>query len=244
MFVSRLPLVEFYTELLPAAREAGYKIVLTALAREADAPSFYHDVERYWTSLHDATGPHILFVLAGWNAGEALHDHGIPHRWAEGAVGSNHIALAGRQRLHWTGGLGDPPSWESNSVLKRGSPRLEADIDIASRHTLEITELRRFLRLSEADLPCLVFTVLKSTPNSHSVFIPVEFSRLRARADRSGWRAPSLGPFHELDGEDERYGEGDLGFAVNDVAVGVSAELTEVGEPRVGPLHRPAHAER
>ncbi|MFD9098320.1 hypothetical protein [Streptomyces collinus] len=71
-----MPIVDFFQHMLPASRAAGYKIVLTMLVREADAPRIYQDIGRYWTSLHDATGPDILFVFAGANAATRL-DTGV-----------------------------------------------------------------------------------------------------------------------------------------------------------------------
>ena len=44
----------------------------------------------------------------------------------------------------------------------------------------------------------------------------------------------------ELDGQDERDGQGQLTEALGGVAVGVAAELAEVGHPRVGAFHWPA----
>lgn len=66
---------------------------------------------------------------------------------------------------------------------------------------------------------------------------------IRARASRSGVRAPAVGPFDELHGEDRGDGQRELGESLVDVAVGVAAELTEVRQPAVGPLHGPTHPE-
>ena len=59
----------------------------------------------------------------------------------------------------------------------------------------------------------------------------------------SGGAVPAVGPLDELDGEDERDGESDLGETVDGAAVGVAAQLPEVGEPRVGALDCPAQPE-
>jgi hypothetical protein len=61
-------LIEFYKSYRRALRERGFKILLLALIREADAPTFYSDLERYWTSLDDVTGKQILFAVAGSSA--------------------------------------------------------------------------------------------------------------------------------------------------------------------------------
>jgi hypothetical protein len=183
MYTSRVPLVEFYQNLLPAAQMAGYKIVLTAVAREADSPRFYEDVRRYWTSLHDATGPDILFVFAGANAAKELDDYGIPRRRDSVAVISDHIALArddGKRRMHWQGSSRSPDDWDPMLTFRRGRPDLVPEEDLARDQTLEIQALRRFLGLREVQLPCLAFTLLSPGPYDELPLVTVPFSRFEA----------------------------------------------------------------
>lgn len=165
MFTSRVPLVEFYKNLLPAARFVGYKLVLTALAREADAPDFYADVKRYWSSLHDATGPDILFVFAGANAAETLNNQGLRHKREPVVFCTDHLAFEGiddkKWKMSWPGRFRDTEMPWANDLpaFRRGRPVL-GDDNLATNHTLEIYDLRRFLGVREAQLPCLVFTLL------------------------------------------------------------------------------------
>jgi TIR domain len=166
MLISRVPLIEFYRNLLPSARMAGYKLVLTALVREADAPAFYEDVKRYWTSLHDATGPDILFVFAGANAAEELNEHGIRHGREPVAFRSDQVALAGlnekRWHMHWRGQFmpqSFPDMANAEPAFRRGTPHLDDSRNLGRDHTLEIRELRRFLGLREEQLPCLAFVL-------------------------------------------------------------------------------------
>src|SRR6266545_1546342 len=162
MFVSQVPLVEFYKNLLPAAESAGYKLLLTVLAREADSPSFYEDVRRYWTSLHDATGSDVLFVFAGANAARELDERGVRHRRGSIAVPSHHAALAGdvnKRAIRWDGPFHQPDTFRPRPELGKGQPHLDKE-DIATHHTLEMYALRRFLGIQESQLPCLVFLLL------------------------------------------------------------------------------------
>jgi hypothetical protein len=62
------------------------------------------------------------------------------------------------------------------------------------------------------------------------------------RIGRSG-KAPAVPPVHELHRDDQRDGQRQLGPAVSRAAVRVSAELSEVREPRVGALDWPAKSE-
>ena len=64
-FVEHVSLVDFYKIHLAEVRRRGFKLLVLALIREADAPGFYEDLRRYWTSLDDVTGDHIVFAVAG-----------------------------------------------------------------------------------------------------------------------------------------------------------------------------------
>jgi len=46
--------------------------LILALVRDAEVPSFYSDIQRYWTSLDDVTGKHALFAVAAANAAGAF----------------------------------------------------------------------------------------------------------------------------------------------------------------------------
>lgn len=63
--VEHISLVEFCKLHLEQVRRRGFKLLILALIREADAPGFYEDLRRYWTSLDDVTGDHIVFAVAG-----------------------------------------------------------------------------------------------------------------------------------------------------------------------------------
>lgn len=138
MFQSQVPLVDFYQNLLHAAKRAGYKMVLVALAREADSPAFYDDIKRYWSSLHDATGLDILFVFAGANASKELKDNGIRHRREPIAFVSDHIAFTGYDEKKWR------MYWDGNS--RPSSP-------------LRYPEMDRYRSSAHLSQPCMERTV-------------------------------------------------------------------------------------
>src|SRR6516165_4235672 len=75
--ISKVMLTEFYDRLISPLVEArlaklnephSYYILILALVRDADAPTFYSDIERYWSSLDDVTGDRVLFAVAGPDA--------------------------------------------------------------------------------------------------------------------------------------------------------------------------------
>lgn len=181
MDISPVPLVEFYKNLLPEAQSVGYKLVLTALAREADAPDFYQDLKRYWSSLHDATGPDVLFIFAGANAAGELHSHGLADRRKPVAYGSPHLAFEGtharKGRMHWRGRARQPASDER---FRFGRPRLDHKDDVATNHTLEVGALSHYLDIPESRLPCLVFTLLVPR-NDRPLRVSVPWSTLQGQ---------------------------------------------------------------
>src|SRR5215471_15711937 len=141
MLRSRVPLVVFYSALLPAAAAAGYKIIVTALVREADSPAFFEDIKRYWSSLHDVTGPHILFVFAGADAAKKFNEWGIHDGYKPIVYYSQHMAVGGESlRITLRRALS---TWH-HEYFRYGDPLLEEE-DLAREHTLELYNLRCFL---------------------------------------------------------------------------------------------------
>jgi hypothetical protein len=140
--------------------------VLAALARDADSPMFYDDVKRYWSSLDDATGPDILFVLAGANSAKELKEEGISASTKGKSLYNDSMAVAGEKKRFidlslWTYGMS-----------KLNEETVEQD------QTQEIGGLRRFLGLQESQIPCLLFTILKTQAGIKYKNIIVPFSVL------------------------------------------------------------------
>lgn len=178
MHRATVPLVEFYQNMLPAAAAAGYKIVLTALAREADTTVFYEDVKRDWSSLHDVTGPDILFVFAGTNAATILRDPNPPNgagiRDSQDPVCymSNDIAFAaGAKTLY----LQSHHQVAFSTVQFDEHPHHSPLVDgtLARDHTLEIRALRCYFGVTEAELPSFVLTLL-DVPEYTRVVLPLD----------------------------------------------------------------------
>jgi hypothetical protein len=187
MFRANVPLVDLYWHVLPAARASGYWIVVTVLARQADAPSLYQDIKRYWSSLHDVSGPDVLLIFAAPDAANQLDDHGLRHRTHAVTHRSDDLAFTGRRPMHWMGpspaddrpfrsidvrgGLG--PDLESFGRLM---PRIGRDDSVERDQSLEVGSLARLLGLRESDLPCLTLTLLHPTSiqGSYRAAIPLQ----------------------------------------------------------------------
>src|SRR5689334_23131442 len=91
-------LVEFYDTHLDVMKERGFQLMILALVRDADAPLFYSDLQRYWSSLEDVTGRDMLFAIAGPDAAVGNNYYGItkPKHGSSGFTNSN-ISIASRE---------------------------------------------------------------------------------------------------------------------------------------------------
>ena len=65
-------LVEYFESCRSDLLRGGFHTLILALVRETDAPTFYSDLIRYWDSINDVTGRHIVFAVAGWKAAEQI----------------------------------------------------------------------------------------------------------------------------------------------------------------------------
>jgi TIR domain len=157
--VDEIPLVQFHDEYLSYIRSEGFKLLIMAVVREADAPEFYADILRYWSSLHDLTGPRVVFAVAGPQAASRTKQYQY--------VGNHESLLF----------AADPRSSplmspEMHEVMvdvreRRFNPRGDfhrriTPDELADANTLQISELRDHLGLDEQQLPCLHLTALTS----------------------------------------------------------------------------------
>jgi hypothetical protein len=139
--------------MLLGARGAGYKLVVTLLAREADASDVFNEIGRYWSSLDDVTGDHVMFVLGATGPGRRFPDTGISEKRAPVWHFSPNAAILGRRPIYLYG-----------PVRKRqfGDERpdeVSAD-QLAKWHSTEITDLRRTIGLDEKSIPAILFFLL------------------------------------------------------------------------------------
>jgi hypothetical protein len=145
----RLP--TFYNRL---ASSSSYYILILALIRDADAPSFYADVERYWNSLNDVTGDQVLFGLAAEGAATRFGRYILDDFY------SSFIAVPKTTIIPMSGRI-------DLADIQR------ARRSIRAANTSQVSELRDFLNLTEKDIPCLHLTLLKSNPK-RTIVLPLK----------------------------------------------------------------------
>jgi hypothetical protein len=164
--VDRVPLVDFYDGYRKALREQGAAFLLLALIRDADAPLFYEDLERYWSALDDVTGPSIVFAVAGPAVADrlktrsVLFDSEVSHFTPQFAVASNRDGQPVRNVRPDDGAVfvDDLDVDEVRSLPSMYKRFARPARDLALANTSQIGALARHLSLSEAQLPCLHLT--------------------------------------------------------------------------------------
>ena len=161
-----VPLAEFYSTILDAAKQAEYLAVITALVREADSDSFYEDISRYWDSLHDVTGPDVLFVLAGPDAASKVGSHGVPDYKNSIAYSTQNAAVKGNT---WRELRPNFRHWAPRSGTSAAPPVR----DLIGHQTRAVGDLRRRLAVPESRIPCLHLALLDPDYKSHSSIIPL-----------------------------------------------------------------------
>ena len=152
MYQSEEPLSSFFKALLYSAKNAGYKIVVTLLAREADSEEMYSDIIKHWTSLHDVTGEHILFVL---NANERKSKFSEYNKLLYGKGGTayknENIAFASNKYLK--------SSFRERELMEG---HIEPKNNLKKSHSMEISSLKDTFQLREKDIPSLLIFILDS----------------------------------------------------------------------------------
>lgn len=151
--VENIPLADFYEQFKPELARSGFSALIMALIRDADAPSFYDDVVRYWTSLSDVTGGDIIFLVAG-DRPPTLESK-LAIRYGSGQVETEALVTPTR---YDSGRYG----WGSVDLSISRTPRDRAAL--ADRNTQQVGQLSKKLRISEKDVPCFYIEILAPVP--------------------------------------------------------------------------------
>lgn len=182
MIVAELPFNPFIQMLRRCGAKQGFSLMAIFIARHAECSWAFDEINRSWSSLHDVTGSHLLFLtldaknsspIAGWDIGCRLNE-------LAGSVRGNYgvVAFASQFRLMQTV---DAP--EIDNFVKpwsqltseefvarhvRERRRLEGWAD---DHTLAISAAVETLdELDENNVPCIYFELLH---DNSSVTIPL-----------------------------------------------------------------------
>ncbi len=138
MEISKTPIVKFYKNCLDATKEDGYKWVFCLLAREADIDCLYDNLNQDWDSLDSVTGDDFLFIVAG------CRDSSMRIYDVIKIIIDNESKKEALKCL-------------INSVLK-----------ISRNQTYAMNHLKKYLRISESEIPSVIITSLDSMHHYHA----------------------------------------------------------------------------
>jgi hypothetical protein len=155
---------------LQSVRRQEFRLLILALVRDADAPSFYEDLKRYWSSLNDVTGDHALFVVAGNGASQLLPSMPTLEEGGSWTGFSTLVAASAGTRAD-TRAIDElrHTAAEIRRYLSADDPLFRANTrrppdaqTIAEANTGQVSALARVLGVAECDIPCLHLTLLGS----------------------------------------------------------------------------------
>lgn len=153
MEISNLPIADFYKYCIEGARSRGYKWIITLVARPADVPGLYENLVNSWHSLNSLTGDYFLFLFAGKEnrTQEEQFQSRVANRFRSYQAVFNRFTrvINPQAELTYT-----PHDWRVNKEYIEHVPESQTDA---------IDSLKVLFDISEANIPCLVFTSLNQT---------------------------------------------------------------------------------
>ena len=159
METTYMGLWEYYQKCIPRAKQRGYTLILSLIARYSDAQDLYDKLEKDWASLNDLTNNKILFVFSTPKFRNDASFYHKPHRLNYvGKICPFVVELKSNgQKVEDNNGIHDS----------------EKDVDWKERHSQAITEFARNYNIPEKDIPCMFFYDL--TRDKYKV-VPVDES--------------------------------------------------------------------
>lgn len=151
MEISNLPIADFYKHCIEGARDRGFRWIITLVARPADVPGLYENLMDSWHSLDSLTANYFLFLFAGKE--NRTQDEQFQSRVANRfrsyqGVFNRFMRIVNPQAELTTY---TPYDWRSNKRYVENIHETQTDA---------IDSLKRLFDISEASIPCLVFTSL------------------------------------------------------------------------------------
>lgn len=150
MEISNIPIADFYKQCIDGARDRGFKWIITLVARPADVPGLYENLMDSWHSLDSLTANYFLFLFAGKEnrtQNEQFRSR-VANRYAsyQGVFNRFLRVINPQAELTYS-----PYDWRSNTAYIKHIDESQTDA---------IDSLKRLFDISEASIPCLVFTSL------------------------------------------------------------------------------------
>lgn len=164
MDIARIPITDFYDKCLSGAKARGFIWVVSLLARENDVDNLYYNLKRSWNSLDSITGDYFLFLFAGnekvsnlERANSEIED--IDYGWCKRY--NDYVAILNKSK-------NGEAIIHSNIFYDWRTDADDYKNHIEKTQTDAINSLRKYFRLQESNIPCLIFTSLL-TPKNYCV---------------------------------------------------------------------------
>lgn len=170
MYIVDVPIEQFYQECLISARKHNFSFLMCFVARDADARNEYDELKNNWHSLHDLTGDHILFTIAGMNVNQNRNSYiSISGSCGEGIASENFSIINNTD-------LDTERRTERRRSISGCFPADEVDFDDLRRsQTLSTSSLKNTFGIKEKDVPCLVLVDIGTeSRDCHSFVIPLK----------------------------------------------------------------------
>lgn len=175
MDIAAIPIVDFLKYCKEGAISIGYRWIICILSRESDSRGLYYSIKRDWLSLDNITGRHMLVLFAG-NEEHRVSDiqtntdrYCVTDRIDEYVKRFNPFATVISERVGITANLS---SSQRHDCLSDYLPRVEEN------QTDAIDSLRRYFKLREVDIPCLVYIPLyENNSPIKNIVVPLPYEK-------------------------------------------------------------------
>lgn len=161
-----MPFEPFVHMLRICGRERGFSLMAIFVARHADCPWAFEEINQSWSSLHDLTGNEILFLTLDAKNSSPIDKENYGSRLKEstGRVHGDYgiVAFTSNFRLMQTLDAGRRvKEWSkrtSEDFVEAHARARKREDEWADDHTLGISEaVRSLYGLTENDVPCIYF---------------------------------------------------------------------------------------
>jgi hypothetical protein len=158
MIIAELPFREFDSLLKIWAKKKHFELIVYLVARNADTPKLFEEIERNWSAIHDVTGSKMLFVLIDGQSNSFQNDR----RQIEGSYGFYlyspfcQMVSSLETELSYDG-------YFSKYIVPHQDHNKEKKWQ--QNHSVSMTEVARVLDLNEKEIPCLNFYLVSCQSN-------------------------------------------------------------------------------
>lgn len=160
-----IPITDYYRHCLQAAKNAGFKWMVSLVAYDAEREGLYRNLHRAWLSLDVITGKQVLFVVAGKE--NRTHDEQWKSRInslsERSAVYNDHVYFL-NEEIELNDYL---PDYMRHSVRNERERTFDR---VRGNQTRAVEELKEYFDISGRDIPCFIFVSLQ---NNEKHIVPI-----------------------------------------------------------------------